>query len=49
MIEVMKDNGGNNYKVPYLNKNGLEREGNLPLQLSCDIDIVNHTSALLQQ
>ncbi|XP_047258601.1 uncharacterized protein LOC124890827 [Capsicum annuum] len=31
MIEVMKDSGGNNYKVPHLNKNGLEREENLPL------------------
>ncbi|KAM3341368.1 hypothetical protein P3S68_029003 [Capsicum galapagoense] len=29
MIEVMKDSGGNNYKVPHLNKNGLEREENL--------------------
>ncbi|XP_047261290.1 uncharacterized protein LOC124894808 [Capsicum annuum] len=49
MIEVMKDSGGNNYKVPYLNKNGLEREENLPLQLHCDIDIVNKDLALLQQ
>ncbi|KAH0645564.1 hypothetical protein KY284_033448 [Solanum tuberosum] len=49
MIEVMKDNGGNNYKVPHLNKNRLEREDNLPLQLCCDIGIVNHVSTLLQQ
>ncbi|KAH0678103.1 hypothetical protein KY284_019188 [Solanum tuberosum] len=49
MIEVMKDNGGNNYKVPHLNKNTLEREDNLPLQLCCDIGIVNHVSTLLQQ
>lgn len=49
MIEVMKDKGGNNYEVPHLDKNGLEREGNLPLQLCCDIDIVNQASALLQQ
>ncbi|XP_047258603.1 uncharacterized protein LOC124890828 [Capsicum annuum] len=49
MIEVMKDSGGNNYKVPQLNKNGLEREENLPLQLHCDIDIVNKDLALLQQ
>ncbi|KAH0650418.1 hypothetical protein KY284_030330 [Solanum tuberosum] len=38
MIEVMKDNGGNNYKVPHLNKNRLEREDNLPLQLCCDME-----------
>ncbi|XP_047258880.1 uncharacterized protein LOC124891118 [Capsicum annuum] len=49
MIDVMKDSGGNNYKVPHLNKNGLEREKNLPLQLHCDIDIVNKDLALLQQ
>ncbi|KAM3328206.1 hypothetical protein P3S68_032898 [Capsicum galapagoense] len=48
MIEVMKDSGGNNYKVPHLNKNGLESEENLPLQLHCDIDIVNNDLALLQ-
>ncbi|XP_047261288.1 uncharacterized protein LOC124894795 [Capsicum annuum] len=49
MIEVMKDSGGNNYKVTHLNKNGLEREENLPLQLHCDIDIINKDLALLQQ
>ncbi|XP_047258581.1 uncharacterized protein LOC124890814 [Capsicum annuum] len=49
MIEVMKDSGGNNYKVPHLNKNGLEREENIPLQLHFDIDIVNKDLALLQQ
>ncbi|KAM3233256.1 hypothetical protein P3L10_018615 [Capsicum annuum] len=49
MTEVMKDNGGNNYKVPHLSKNGLERKDNLPLQLHCDIDIVNQAAALLQQ
>lgn len=49
MIEVMKNNRGNNYKVPHLNKNRLEKEGNLPLQLFCDIDLVNQGSSLLQQ
>ncbi|XP_049394876.1 uncharacterized protein LOC125859215 [Solanum stenotomum] len=49
MIEVMKGNGENNYKVPHLNKNRLEREDNHPLQLCCDIGIANHVSTLLQQ
>ncbi|KAK4724057.1 hypothetical protein R3W88_026836 [Solanum pinnatisectum] len=48
MIEVMKAKGGNNYKVPYMMKERLEREGNLPIQLSCDIDIVNEANTLLQ-
>ncbi|XP_049383023.1 uncharacterized protein LOC125847448 [Solanum stenotomum] len=48
MIEVMKAKGGNNYKVPHMMKERLEREGNLPIQLSCDIDIVNEANALLQ-
>ncbi|XP_047257945.1 uncharacterized protein LOC124890142 [Capsicum annuum] len=49
MIEVMKDSGSNNYKVSHLNKNGLEREENLPLQLHCDIGTVNKDLALFQQ
>ncbi|XP_049373035.1 uncharacterized protein LOC125838026 [Solanum verrucosum] len=48
MIEVMKAKGGNNYKVPHMMKERLEREGNLPIQLSCVIDIVNEANALLQ-
>ena len=45
----MKDKGGNNYKVPHMNKERLEREGDLPLQVRCDVDIVNQALALLQQ
>ncbi|XP_050920259.1 uncharacterized protein LOC127137895 [Lathyrus oleraceus] len=36
MIEVMKANGSNKYKIPHLNKERLEREGQLPVQMKCD-------------
>nr|XP_016499741.1 PREDICTED: uncharacterized protein LOC107818270 [Nicotiana tabacum] len=47
MVEVMKDKGGNNYKVPHMKKDMLERHGTLPTQVCCDIGIVNETLALL--
>ncbi|CAH9059796.1 unnamed protein product, partial [Cuscuta epithymum] len=40
MIEVMKKLGGNNYKVPHINKQRLEREGILPTTISCDLDVL---------
>ncbi|KAH0744694.1 hypothetical protein KY290_032687 [Solanum tuberosum] len=48
MNEVMKDSGGNNYKVPHMNKERLERENDLPLQVRCDVDAVNQALTLLQ-
>ena len=36
MIEIMKANGSNKYKIPHLNKERLEREGQLPVQMKCD-------------
>jgi hypothetical protein len=36
MIEVMKDGGGNRYKIPHINKDRLEALGMLPKSLSCD-------------
>jgi Arc/MetJ family transcription regulator len=40
MIEVMKDNGGNRYKIPHMNKERLESQGMLPTTLSCDRQLV---------
>ncbi|KAH0650432.1 hypothetical protein KY290_032424 [Solanum tuberosum] len=48
MNEVMKDRGDNNYKVPHMNKEILERENDLPLQVRCDVDAVNQALTLLQ-
>lgn len=36
MIEIMKANGSNKYKIPHFNKERLEREGQLPVQMKCD-------------
>jgi hypothetical protein len=36
LIEVMKDGGGNRYKVPHLNKDRLEALGMLPKSLNVD-------------
>jgi hypothetical protein len=46
MIEVMKKGGGNGYKIPRMNKDGLESVGNLPNSLSVDRDLY---LAVLQQ
>ena len=40
MIEVTKEFGGKNYKLPHMGKEKLEKYGPLPLQLGCDCDIV---------
>ncbi|WZZ39489.1 hypothetical protein YC2023_035748 [Brassica napus] len=40
MIEIMKIGGGNNYKIPHLKKDTLEREGLLPVQMDCDPNLV---------
>jgi len=36
LIEVMKDGGGNRYKIPHIHKGRLEALGMLPKSLSCD-------------
>ncbi|KAH7835464.1 hypothetical protein Vadar_026303 [Vaccinium darrowii] len=48
MVEVMKDYGGNNYKVPHLGKSRLMREGNLPSQIPCELHIVENALSHLQ-
>jgi hypothetical protein len=41
MKEVMKVGGGNNYDIPHIRKEMLERQGHLPIQLRCDAALVN--------
>lgn len=41
MIEVLKQSGGNRYKVPHMQKAVRERLGNLPVALQCAASIVN--------
>ncbi|XP_050207663.1 uncharacterized protein LOC126657082 [Mercurialis annua] len=47
MLEVMKDFGGNNYKVPHMNKHKLIRDGQLPQNLECSDEILNQTRRAL--
>jgi hypothetical protein len=47
MIEVMKDNGGNRYKIPYMSKERLEALDMLPKVLSCDSQLVQRVVELL--
>ncbi|KAH7835594.1 hypothetical protein Vadar_027734 [Vaccinium darrowii] len=49
MIEVMKVNGANNYKLPHLGKGQLMREGTLPSQLHCERGLLQNVLAHLQQ
>lgn len=39
LIEVMKIGGGNDYKIPHMYKDGLERTGNLPDVLGWDREL----------
>ena len=48
MHEVIKDFGGNNYKLPHMGKEKLEKYGTLSLQLGCDRDIVEKAILNLQ-
>jgi hypothetical protein len=45
MKEVMKIGGGNNYDIPHIRKEILERQGRLPIQLSRDAALVNQAMA----
>jgi len=47
MIEVMKDNGGNMYKIPHMNKERPVAADMLPKSLSCDREIVQKAIELL--
>ena len=47
IIEVMKDNGGNWYKIPHMSKERLEALDMLPKVLSCDSQLVQRALKLL--
>ncbi|XP_019196986.1 PREDICTED: uncharacterized protein LOC109191356 isoform X2 [Ipomoea nil] len=49
MVEVMKKFGGNNYKLPHINKQKLAREGLLPTTISCDPELLIEAISSLQQ
>ncbi|XP_071699553.1 uncharacterized protein [Rutidosis leptorrhynchoides] len=47
MKEIMKVHGGNNYKIPHIGKSRLERQGNLPLHIGCDQDLIDDVVSYL--
>ncbi|XP_022042021.1 uncharacterized protein LOC110944677 [Helianthus annuus] len=49
MKEIMKVQGGNNYKIPHIGKGKLERQGNLPLQIECDENLIYEALSYLSQ
>jgi hypothetical protein len=47
LIEVMKDGGGNRYKIPHIDKDRLESQGMLPRSLGCDRKLYEDVMASL--
>jgi hypothetical protein len=45
MKEVLKLGGGNGYDLPHIRKGMLERQGCLPLQLKCEVHVVQQAMA----
>jgi hypothetical protein len=48
LIEVMKDGGGNRYKIPHIDKDRLEALGMLPKSLGCDRQLYEDVLASLE-
>lgn len=40
MMEIMKVKGSHNYKIQHLSKGNLARNGQLPVLLKCDPELV---------
>ena len=49
MIEVMKDQGGNKYKIPHLHKERRRNEGRTIIGLSMDAQLVADTKAIIEE
>ena len=49
MVEVIKVFGGNNYKIPHISKSRMMHDGSLPVQVSCDVDVVREALVHLQE
>ena len=47
MKEIMKTGGDNKYKILHMKKATLDRENRLPLQISCDVSLVQSVMATL--
>ncbi|MCH90256.1 transposase [Trifolium medium] len=40
MVEIMKRKGSNQYDIPHIKKTVLQRQGQLPTQIKCDLSLV---------
>lgn len=49
LTEVMKQHGGNGYKIPHMNKDGLEASGNLPTTLTCPLHVYHDALAKIAE
>jgi hypothetical protein len=47
MIEVMRNDGCNRYKLPHMGKSALQRKGQLPDRLQCPVDVIEHTKRIV--
>lgn len=47
MKEIMKVHGSNKFKTPHMSKGRLERQGQLPLQITCEAMLVEEAKAKL--
>ena len=49
MIETMRVDGNNKYKLPHMGKDRLIRLGELPESLNVPFELVAHTTAVIEQ
>ena len=49
MKEILKVNGGNNYRIPHIGKGRLERQGSLPLTIDCEHNLIDQVTSYLRQ
>ena len=47
MMEILRVDGGNHFKIPHMKKSTLMVQGRLPDSIDCDVDLWNHASLLL--
>ena len=49
MVEILKVKGGNNYKIPYIGKQRLERMGMLPTKVEIPRELVNEVVGYINE
>jgi len=47
LMEAMKKKGCNNFKIPHMKKETLEREEHLPTRIPCDPSLLHEAEATL--